>query len=68
MKNVCEGCEHSKVKYKGADIFCTKYGIPIHSPRIYCVSNDPDRKKVQWVGINKADTEVIIYDRYSDNL
>ena len=66
MKNVCEGCEHSKVKYKGADIFCTKYGIPIHSPRVYCVSNDPDRKKVQWMGINKADTEVIIDDRYGD--
>ena len=64
MKNVCEGCEHGKIKYKGADIFCVKYGIPIHSPRIYCVSNDPDRKKVQWVGINKGDTEVVTDDRY----
>lgn len=51
MRNVCEGCEHGKRKHPGADIYCTKYGIPVHKPRMFCVSNDPDRARVKYIGI-----------------
>lgn len=40
MKDVCENCRFRK---RGATRFCTKYGIPIWTPKVYCVSKEPER-------------------------
>lgn len=40
MKDVCENCRFRK---KCATRFCTKYGIPIWTPKVYCVSKEPER-------------------------
>lgn len=54
MKNVCDYCEWQKNR-KVDSWYCSKYGIPMHQSRIYCVSNDPDKKKVQYTGMRKAE-------------
>ena len=38
MKDVCIGCRHEK---PGNPHFCKKYGIPIWTKRVYCVSKEP---------------------------
>lgn len=38
MKYVCIDCRHEK---PGNPHFCTKYGIPIWTKRVYCVSKEP---------------------------
>lgn len=40
MKDVCENCRFRK---KGKTKYCTKYGIPIWTPKVYCVSKEPER-------------------------
>lgn len=54
MKNVCDFCEWQRNR-KVDSWYCSKYGIPMHNARIYCVSNDPDKQKVQYKGIRKAE-------------
>lgn len=39
MKDVCENCRFRK---KGKTKYCTKYGIPIWTPKVYCVSKEPE--------------------------
>lgn len=36
MKNVCDSCKFLKIR--GFNISCVKYGIPLYTPRLYCVS------------------------------
>lgn len=40
MKDVCADCKHEK---PGNPHFCKKYGIPIWTPKVYCVSKEPER-------------------------
>jgi len=54
VRNVCDFCEWQRNR-KVDSWFCSKYGIPMHVERIYCVSNDPDKKKVKYTGIVKAE-------------
>lgn len=47
MRNVCDTCGYQKNRKPGS-WFCTKYGIPMHIERIYCVSKGAkDREQVQ---------------------
>ena len=47
MKNVCDTCDKQKNR-KPESWFCTKYGIPMHQARIYCISKeDKPREQVQ---------------------
>ena len=44
MKDVCADCKHEK---PGNPHFCKKYGIPIWTPKVYCVSKEPERGQEQ---------------------
>lgn len=43
MKNVCDTCGWQKNR-KPDSWFCTKYGIPMRQPRIYCISISKEGK------------------------
>lgn len=49
MKNVCDTCEKQRPNADGS-WYCRKYGIPLHAPRIYCVSKEARREQVQEPG------------------
>ena len=58
MKNVCDYCDKQKNR-KPDSWFCTKYGIPMHEPRIYCVSKGAKKRdEVPQPGIKYAGREV----------
>ena len=42
MKNVCVDCKSAKKKPNGVPSYCKKYGIPLWSKKIYCVSKEPE--------------------------
>ena len=43
MKNVCYNCENAKLKSGGC--YCTKYGIVIYQPRMYCVAYETKKRE-----------------------
>ena len=46
MKNVCDYCQRQKNR-KPDSWWCSKYGIPMYTPRIYCVSVSKEKKDEQ---------------------
>lgn len=58
MRNVCDYCDKQKNR-KIDSWYCTKYGITLHVPRIYCVSKEAKpREQVPQPGIKYAGREV----------
>ena len=39
MKNVCDECSKQRNR-RPESWYCAKYGIPLHTPRIYCISKE----------------------------
>ena len=46
MRNVCDTCGYQKNRKPGS-WFCTKYGIPMHIERIYCVSKERKDEQIR---------------------
>ena len=59
MKNVCDSCEKQRGSHDGW--YCTKYGVVLHAPRIYCISNEKKRDTSRK-GMNKEDLNEQTYD------
>ena len=60
MKNVCESCQFAKLKN---GCYCTKYGIPVYQPRMYCIAYE--RRKNETNNNSVIDARAYFANKHS---